>query len=54
MAVLFDQGDKLLKEVWVGQEIETQTMVKRLLIVFHKKIKKLTRSWPLDWRDCFG
>jgi len=33
----------------------TRIMVKRSSIFFHKnKNRKLTRSWPLDWRDCFG
>jgi hypothetical protein len=34
--------------------METQTMVESLSIVFHKRNKKLTRSWPLDWKNCFG
>jgi hypothetical protein len=35
--------------------METQTMVERLLIfIYLLKNKKLTRSWPLDWRSCYG
>ena len=34
--------------------IETQTMVERLSSYFQKKNQSLTRSWPLNWRGCFG
>jgi hypothetical protein len=35
--------------------METQTMVKKpSIFFFHLKNQSLTRSWPLDWRGCFG
>jgi hypothetical protein len=36
--------------------METQTMVKRPFGFFNRKFKekKLTRSWPSNWRGCFG
>jgi hypothetical protein len=37
---------------WTG--METQTMVERPSCSFHEKNQPFTRSWPLDWRGCFG
>jgi hypothetical protein len=34
--------------------METQTMVERPSKFFIKKNQSLARSWPLDWRGCFG
>jgi hypothetical protein len=50
MAILSYQGDELLKEVWVGHK----TMVERPSLLSLKINNKLTRSWPLNWRGCFG
>ena len=34
--------------------METQTMVEKPSVFFALKNQSLTRSWPLDWRCCFG
>ena len=54
MAVLFDQGNKLSKEVWVGHEwkVGNTNYDQEAVNLFPKK--KKTRSWPLDWKSCFG
>ena len=52
MAILFDQGDGLSKEVWVGQEWKSK-LWSRGHQFCPLKIPSLTRSWPLDWRGYF-
>jgi hypothetical protein len=37
MATLFDQGDKVSKEVWIITGMKTQTMVESPSIFLHKK-----------------
>jgi hypothetical protein len=34
--------------------METQIMVKKPLIPFHKKIKKINKISTVRWRGCFG
>jgi hypothetical protein len=41
IVVLFDQGDGLSKEVWVGQDWKTQTMVERFLLLTTSKYDKM-------------
>jgi hypothetical protein len=61
--LLFEEGDGLLKEVWVVREwkpklwsrgrreaVERPSRGRRF---FSLNNKSLTRSWPLDWRGCF-
>jgi hypothetical protein len=53
MAVYFDQDEGLLKEVWIRHEWKPK-LWSRSRQFFPLKNHTLTRSWPLDWRDCFG
>ena len=43
-----------LKESLGRMGIETQTMAGRPSFFLLIKIQSLTRSWPLDWKGCFG
>jgi hypothetical protein len=54
MAIFVDQGDGFSKEVWGSDGIGNPNYGREALDLFFIKIKKLTRSWPLDWRDRFG
>jgi hypothetical protein len=50
--LLFEEGDGLSKEVWVGREWKPKLRLRGRRFLFIKK-KSLTRSWPLDWRGYF-
>ena len=50
--LLFDEGNKLSKEVWVGQEWKPK-LWSRGRQFLPLKNKSLTRFWPLDWRGYF-
>jgi hypothetical protein len=54
MAILFDKGNELSKEVWVEHEWKPKLWLRGHQFFFRRKKIKLTRSWPLDWRGCFG
>ena len=51
--LLFDKGDGLSKEDWVGQEWKPKPWSRGRPILSLKN-QSLTRSWPLDWIGCFG
>jgi hypothetical protein len=51
--LLFDKGDGLSKEVWVGREWRPK-LWSRGRRFFSWKNQSLARSSPLDWRGCFG
>jgi hypothetical protein len=50
--ILFEEGDGLSMEVWVGREWKLK-LWSRGRRFFSLKNQSLTRSWPLDWRGYF-
>jgi hypothetical protein len=53
MLTFWRRGDNLSKEVWVGREWKPKLWL-RGHRSFSLNNQSLTRSWPLDWRGCFG